>query len=506
METLFSVTATFASLPMLSILLLGLVLGILLGAMPGIGASQALALLFPLTFVMDVNQAILFFLAVYSAAEYGGSIPAILIRTPGTGAAAITVLDGNAMARKGLARKALRISLYSGVVGGIGSTLIFIAAGTTLGSVALMFGPSELFAVGILGLSIIGSFFGKDAARGFLATGLGLLLATIGSSGFGGLRFTFGQSYLLDGVPFVVIVIAFLAGPEVFRLLVENRRTVEVREKAEEESADRERNRISFAEARSLGPAVFRGTLIGTAVGIIPGAGASIGSLMAYSEERRWSKRPNEFGTGVPEGVAAPEAANNAVVAGVLVPSLALGIPGSGAAAILLGVLTSKGVVPGPLMFRDDTAFVMTVFVGLIIINIGMLFVGIVGTRPFAAVTKVPRRLLGPFVLALVVTGTYTYANYPPHVIMVLVLGLIAYLLEKIDFPVVPIVLAAVMGPIIESNLNRALTIQNGDLLAILSRPITLTILLLAVLTAIYSVVSTVRAARVGAAQAANEE
>ncbi|HUF82754.1 MAG TPA: tripartite tricarboxylate transporter permease [Burkholderiales bacterium] len=485
---------------LLLIMLAGVAIGIILGAMPGFGSSQALALLFPLTFAMSVDQAVLFFLAVYSAVEYGSSIPAILIRTPGSGASAITVLDGYAMARKGLARKALRISLYTGCAGGIISTVIFILAGTTLGHVALMFGPGELFAVGVFGLSIVASFFGGDAARGFLAAGIGLLLATVGSSGFGGLRFTFEQGYLTDGIPLVVIIIAFLAGPEAFRLLVDHRRVVEPRESGAPPDAGKD-NRISPAEARALIPTVLRSSLIGTAVGIIPGAGASVAAMLAYSEEQRWSKRPREFGTGINEGIAAPECANNAVVAGTLVPSLSLGIPGSGGAAILLGVLISKGVVPGPLLFRDHGTFVMTVFVGLLVVNVMMLVVGLIGNRPFGLVARVPMRILGPFVLLLIVVGTYAYANYAGHVVMVLVLSAIAYHFEKIHIPVVPIVLAFIMGPIIEDNFSRALTISAGDLSAVLLRPITAVILVLALATAVYSVRAMFKAVQLGASE-----
>jgi putative tricarboxylic transport membrane protein len=484
-----------ASPTLLLIMFAGVVVGIVLGAMPGFGSSQALALLFPLTFAMSVDQAVLFFLAVYSAVEYGSSIPAILIRTPGSGASAVTVLDGYTMARKGLARKALRISLYSGVVGGIVSTLVFVVAGTSLGHAALMFGPGELAAVGVFGLSIVASFFGRDAARGFLAAGIGLLLATVGSSGFGGLRFTFEQAWLTDGLPLVVIIIGFLAGPEAFRLLVDDRRTIEPRDR-HKESAAAAGNRITPQEARELLPGLVRSSLIGTAVGIIPGAGASVAAMLAYSEERRWSKHPEKFGTGIPEGIAAPECANNAVVAGTLVPSLSLGIPGSGGAAILLGVLISKGVVPGPLLFRDHGTFVMTVFVGLLAVNLMMLVVGLIGNRPFGLVARVPRRVLGPFVLLLIVVGAYAYDGYTGHVVMVLALSALAYHFEKIDIPVVPIVLAFIMGPIIEVNFNRALTITGGDLSAVLMRPITAVILLLALATAVYSVLTMMRVAR----------
>ena len=213
------------------IIISGVFLGILLGALPGFGSAQSLAILFPLTFVMSTSDSLIFLLAVYSAAEYGGSIPAILIKTPGTPANAISILDGYTMAQKGEPKRALQVSLISGVFGGLTSTLIFIVSGTTLAYFGLKFGPGEMFALGIFGLSIIGTFFGKNIAKGFFATGLGLLLATVGTSGFGGMRFVFDQAFLMDGIPLVVIVIGLLACPEAFKLLVDSKNEKNVEKK-----------------------------------------------------------------------------------------------------------------------------------------------------------------------------------------------------------------------------------------------------------------------------------
>ncbi|NRB18851.1 MAG: tripartite tricarboxylate transporter permease [Rhodobacteraceae bacterium] len=482
------------SIPVLIAIIGGVTLGVVLGALPGFGSSQSLALLFPLTFAMPADVAIIFFLAVYSAAEYGGSIPAILIRTPGTPAQAVTVLDGYTLAQKGYPNRALKISLVSGVIGGITSTLIFIFIGGWIASMALEFGPGEMFALGIFGLSVIGSFFGRDPTRGFLAAGLGLFLSTIGSSDFGGMRFTFDQAFLTDGIPLVVIIIAFLAGPEALRLLINHRKTVEKPKTVLTRDGNKTDDRFRKSDIRRLIPTWIRGSLIGTAIGAIPGAGASIGSLIAYGEEKRWSKRPKEeFGTGIPEGIAAPETANNAVVAGTLVPSLTLGIPGSGSAAILLSVLISKGVVPGPLLFGAEPELIASIFVGLLFINFWLLVLGLIYTRGFAYVSNVARRILGPFVFILILLGTYAYANYTAHVMLVIVLSLVAYWMVKIDIPVVPVVLAFVMGPIIESNLSRAMTIHVGDLSVVLSRPITIVILLLALATFLYSALGSMR-------------
>lgn len=467
----------------LLIMLVGIFVGTILGALPGFGAAQALALMFPFTFSMTPEAGTLFFIAIYAAAEYGGSIPAILIRTPGTTAAAITVLDGYPMAQQGKAGRALKISLYTGVVGSVASSFIFLFAASSLAWVGLQFGPSEMFAVGIFGLSIIGSFFGDSPVKGFIATGIGLFLATVGSSGFSGLRFTFGQAALLDGVPLLVVIIGVMAMPEAFDLMLA--RKGEDPELAKMTGGDKEANHVGWKVMRRLTPTMIRATLIGTAVGAIPGPGATVSSLLAYSEEKRYSKHPEKFGTGLDEGVAAPETANNAVVAGSLIPSLALGVPGSGAIAILLGLLISKGVVPGPLLFTQDSPLVMAVFLGLIVSALLMLGVGAAGVRVFAQVARIPRYILAPFVLMLLIIGTYSYQNYSAHVVMALILGAMAYWFEKIRIPVIPIVLAFVMAPIIEANLNRAMVIHGGDLSFFLTRPITIGLLLLALATVV---------------------
>lgn len=469
----------------LLLMFFGVVYGIVLGILPGFGSAQALALAFPFTYGMSTTGAVLFFVAIYSAAEYGGSIPAILIRTPGTPSSAVTVLDGYAMAQKGLPNRALQISLGCGVIGGIVSTIIFILAGAALSWIGLLFGPSQMFAVGVFGLSIIGGFLGKSAAKGFLATGIGLLLSTIGSSGFGGMRFTFNQAWLLDGIPLIVLIIGLLAVPEALHLIVDERKLVRERIDTATGAAAAKKDRMTFGDWRRLVPTILRGSLIGTLVGVQPGAGGTVASILAYNEEKRFSKNPELFGTGLDEGVAAPETANNAVVAGALVPTLTFGIPGSGASAILLGIMTTKGVVPGPSLFSQHGSFVMAVFFGLIVCNLIMLAVGLAGAKAWGQVTRIPPRVLGPFIMLLVVVGAYSYQTEGAHVIMTLVLGVIGYYFEKVEIPVVPIVLAFIMGSIIEQNLNRALTIDAGDVTAVLSQPITVVILLLSAATAI---------------------
>ncbi len=463
-----------------AVVLSGVIVGIVMGVLPGFGAAQALALMFPFTYGMNVATATLFMVAIYASAEYGGSIPAILIRTPGTTSSAMTVLEGYPMARKGLAGRALRLSLYSGVIGGFASSFMFIFFATSLAWIGLKFGPGEMFAIGILGLSIIGSFFGGSPTKGFLSTGLGLLLSTVGSSGFGGLRFTFNQPYLLDGIPLVIVIVAFFAMPEVFRLLIERRQETGAPEVVAVTGGDASQ-KVTLRDMIGYAPSLLRGCLIGVGNGSLPGHGATIGSVLTYNFEKRVSKHPEKFGTGAEEGIVAVEASNNATVAGALIPSLALGIPGSGAIAILLGLLVGKGVVPGPLLFAENPGYVMVVFCGLVACNCVLLIVGALGVRIFAPIAAIPPAILGPFVFLIIMIGAFSFQSDPADMLVVLVLGTLAYFLEKLDFPMVPVVLAFVTGPIIERNLARGLAIHNGDIGFLLSEPIALTILVIAV-------------------------
>ena len=470
----------------------GVILGVALGVLPGFGGSQALALLFPFTFMMDPAGAIMFMLAVYSAAEYGGSIPAILIRTPGTTAAVMTILDGAPMASGGRPKRALTISIVAGVTGGIISTIIFLLASSSLAWIGLKFGPSEMFAVGVFGLSIVGSFVGKDPNKAFLGATIGLLLATIGDSSFGGTRFVFNQPYLFDGVPLIVMIVAMLAGPEAIRLMLSLRSTASAKPASLDDNSAPE-DGFSIREYFKLIPTLLRGSFIGTFVGAIPGPGPTMAAVLAYNEEKRWSKAPQGFGTGKDEGIAAPESSNNAVVAGALVPALALGVPGSGAIAVLLGVLISKGISPGPTLFTDGGPLVLAIFIGLLLANIILLGVGLFGVRFFVPIARVPSGFLGPFVCLLLMVGVYAFDNSFSHVVMLICLAGFAFLLTKFGISTLPVILGFVMGPIIENNLGRALIIERGNLWDVVTTPIAASLLIVSVITAVFSYVRAVR-------------
>ena len=469
----------------IALIVLGVFIGTAFGILPGFGGSQALALTFPFTFFMEPASAVMFMLSIYSGAEYGGSIPAILIKTPGTSAAIMTMLDGSPMALKGRPRRALQISNVSGVVGGLLSSVIFIFTASGLAWVGLQFGPSELFAVGLLGLTIVGGFVGKEPVKAFIGCTLGLLLATVGDSSFGGTRLTFDQPFLYDGIPLIVMIMAFLAAPEAMRLMLaafaaaredHGERSVAADDLVKSGANDG----FGFRDVPKILPAALRGGLIGTAVGALPGPGPTVAAVLAYNEEKRWSKQRDLFGTGVDDAIAAPESSNNAVVAGALVPALALGVPGTGAIAILLGVLVSKGIVPGPTLFTQGGPLAMAIFIGLILCNIALLLVGWFGIRFFVPIAYVPAKILAPFVLTLLVVGAYAYDNSVVQVVMFLVLGGFAIILDKFGFSPLPVILGFVMGPIIETNLGRALIINRGDFVAAMSHPIALGLLVLA--------------------------
>jgi putative tricarboxylic transport membrane protein len=424
----------------------GVAWGILGGALPGISPSITMALLLPFTYGMDSTVAVVLLASTYVGAEYGGSIPAILIGTPGTNAAAATVIDGYAMKRQGKAGEALGISLYSGFVGGLFGLLVLVSLTERLSSVALAFTPSSYFALGILGLSVIASLSGDSLLKGLIAGVMGLMVATIGTDPVTGLnRFTFVQTNAPDW------------------------------EKATHESA-----RIRFPT-----PALWKriarpqaiGSFIGAFEGMVPGAGGSISSFLAYNEARRWSKHADEFGHGSPEGVAAPEAANNTVACTALVPMLSLGIPSSNSAAVLLGGFLMHELVPGPMLFVQHGEVVRGLYTGLFIANVAMLIIGYVIMGPCIWLVSRPKPYLMAFIYALVVSGVYAFQANLFNVGVALAFGVVGYALRLFKVPFLPMVLGVVLGFMVESNYRRALVLSNGDLTTFVRNPISAALL-----------------------------
>ena len=461
----------------------GVAWGIMGGALPGISPSITMALLLPFTYGMDPTAAIVMLASTYVGAEYGGSIPAILIRTPGTNAAAATVVDGYAMKQQGKAGEALGISLYSGFVGGLFGLFVLVLLTERLASVALAFTPAAYFALGVLGLSIIASLSGESLVKGLIAGVLGLMIGTIGTDPVTGLnRFTFDSPELLNGVPAILVMVGLFAISE---LLVQTGAPGW-------EKATREGTRIRFPK-----PAMWRrlalpqaiGSVVGAIEGIVPGGGGTVSAFLAYNEAKRWSRHKEDFGHGSPEGVAAPEAANNTVACTALVPMLSLGIPGSNSAAVLLGGFLIHGLIPGPLLFVQHAEVVNGLYVGLFTANVAMVIVGYLMMTPCLWLVSRPKPYLMAFIYALVVSGVYAIENSLFHVGVALAFGALGYAMRYFKVPFLPMVLGVVLGFMVESNYRRALVLSSGDHMTFMQDRISAGLLLVATLFVIGSLV-----------------
>lgn len=468
--------STIAHGPVLFAIVAGVLIGILTGVLPGLSASTAVALMVPFTFGMDPVVAVLLLVSVYLAGEYGGSITAIAIGTPGTPAAAATMLDGYELTKQGKPGLALTTSVVASSIGGIIGAIVLFAFSEPLARVALSFGAPEYFSLAVFGLAIIASLAGDNLLKGFLVMFIGLFLKTIGLDGFTGEeRYTFGIDKLLDGLSFIPALIGLFAMSSVFHDI--------------EKSASRAREvALSFAmprlrELAGLWKVYLHSSLLGSVIGVLPGAGATITSFICYNEAKRFSKNKDKFGTGCLEGVAAPEAGNNAVVGGSLVPLLTLGIPGSATSAVLLGALMLHNIQPGPLLFQTNGEIVYGIFAGLIVACLAQLVLGLIGVPVWIKVISAPRPLMLAVIGTISVIGSYGYNNSVVDVWVMFAFGLLGYILRKLDFPVTPIILALVLGGILEENFRRALIISGGSYSIFVTQPISVGLLVLAVLS-----------------------
>jgi putative tricarboxylic transport membrane protein len=462
----------------------GVAWGILGGALPGISPSITMALLVPFTYGMDPIVAVVLLASTYVGAEYGGSIPAILIRTPGTNAAAATVVDGYAMKQQGKAGEALGISLYSGFVGGLFGLVVLVLLTERLASVALAFTPTSYFALGVLGLSVIASLAGESLVKGLMAGVLGLMIATVGTDPVAGMnRFTFDSPDLLSGIPPILVMVGLFAVSELFA------------QSGEPPGLERQPEggvRIRFpnrAMWRRLALPQAIGSVIGTFEGIMPGGGGAISSFLAYNEARRWSRHKEEFGKGSPEGIAAPETANNTVACTALVPMLSLGIPSSNSAAVLLGGFLIHGLNPGPLLFLEHPDVVTGLYAGLLAANVAMLILGYVIMMPCIWLVSRPKPYLMAFIYALVVSGVYAIETSLFHVGLVLAFGVLGYAMRMFKVPFLPMVLGVVLGFMVESNYRRALVLSGGDHMTFIQDPISAGLLTVAMLFVVGSLV-----------------
>jgi putative tricarboxylic transport membrane protein len=459
-------------------IVLGTALGLVVGALPGLSATMALALLLPLTFPLPPETGLCMLASLYLSAMYGGSVAAIILRTPGTPAAAATVVDGFPMGARGEAGRALGISLTASLVGGIISGIALLTAAPFLGRLVLLFGPVELFALAVLGITMIGTLSKGSAVKGLLSGALGLLLSTVGMDATTGTpRFTFDNINLFSGIPFTVALIGLFSIPQALALAEQSRGV--------QAAANQIRDRVlpRMAEFLRLLPNIVRSSFIGIVTGVIPGTGGDTASWFAYNEAKRFAKDKSQFGKGDPAGVAAPEAANNAVVGGALVPTIALGIPGSSSAAVLLGGLMVHGILPGPTLLTDHGAITYTLIWAIILANIPLFVLGLGLTRLCIMVTRVPKMVVALTIVVLSVIGSLAINNNFFDVWLMLGFGALGYVFDRARIPTAPMVIGLVLGFLLDSSLAQSLLIGFGSWLVFLESPVSAALLMIALLS-----------------------
>ncbi len=458
---------------------IGVFLGTIIGVLPGIGPSAGIALLIPVTFGMNPTSALIMMCGIYYGTKYGGSTTAILIRTPGEAASVMTSIDGYEMAKKGRAGAALAVSaigsFIAGTLGVIGLTIFAVP----LSSMALKFGPAEYFTLMLFAMTAVSTLTGKSPAKGLLATILGLMIATIGIDlQSGQARYTMGIPEFQDGVGFVVVVVGLFAVAEVFRGL-------EDIYKGTGAKAMRITGKLWLTKEewmRSIGP-IWRGGIIGFIIGVLPGAGGTIASIMSYTTEKRLSKHPEEFGHGAIEGVAGPEAANNSDTAGAMVPLLTLGIPGGGATAVLMGAFIMYGIQPGPLLFQNRPDLVWGLINSMYIGNVMLLILNLPLIGIFVQLLKIPSGILYPLIIAISVIGAYAINGSMTDLYLILIFGVVGYVFDKIDIPVAPLVLSLVLGGMMEQSFRQAMTISGGNPKIFFGSVITVTLVAMSVIS-----------------------
>jgi putative tricarboxylic transport membrane protein len=441
----------------------GVALGQIVGVLPGIGPSAAIALLLPLTYGSSPTAAIIMFAGIYYGAQYGGTLTSVLISVPGESSTVMTSIDGHQMALQGRGGVALGIAAIGSFVAGTLGTLGLMLLAPPLARAALAFGPPEYFALVVLGLTALAAV-GSSLLKG-LATGvLGLILGTIGIDPQTGVsRFDFGFVWLLDGIEFIVLTVALFGVGEVLASCTMG---------AARSVADIRDVLPTRADLRASSMPVLRGSFIGFVIGVLPATGATIASFVAYIVEKKVARDPSRFGRGAIEGVAGPEASNNAAAAGAMVPMLALGVPGSGTTAVILGALIMFGLRPGPEMFDKNAELVWAVIASMYIGNALLLVMNLPLAGLFARLLKVPYHWLYPPILALCVAGVYSQANSLEDCWLLIGFGVLGWLMKRYDWPAAPMILGLVLGPLLETALRQSLTLSHGSGLIFLSRPI----------------------------------
>jgi putative tricarboxylic transport membrane protein len=460
--------------------LVGVTVGTAIGVLPGLGPALTIALLLPLTYKVDATAAFILFAGIYYGAMYGGSTTSILLNTPGETATIVTSLEGNKMARRGRAGAALATaaigSFVAGTIGTVGIT--FLAEPVV--NFALKFGPAEYFSLMVLAFVTVSAVLGRSALRGLTSLAIGIFLGLIGidlQTGTG--RFTFGLTELLDGINVIVVAVGLFAVGETLYLAC-FKRPAEAQVLSVEGGVYMTREDWS----RSWRP-WLRGSAIGFPIGAMPAGGAEVPTFLSYFLEKRLSRKPEEFGHGAIEGVAGPEAANNASAAGVLVPMLALGLPTSATAAIMLSAFQSYGISPGPLLLQQQAALVWGLIASLYIANVMLLVLNLPLVGLWVKMLKIPQPLLYGGILVLATVGTYGITQSQVDLILLYAMGLMGLVMRLLDFPTAPVIIGMILGPLAEQEFRRAMTIGEGNLMVFLEKPLSLALLVLALLAVV---------------------
>ncbi|HPZ16029.1 MAG TPA: tripartite tricarboxylate transporter permease [Sphaerochaeta sp.] len=456
---------------------IGMILGIIVGAIPGLTSDLGIILMIPLTYTLEPTVAILALVSIYVGGTYGGSITAILINTPGTSANAASLFDGYPMAQKGEAYKALSMALYASTIGGLIGAFVLLFLAPPIAKVTLKFGPAEYLALAVFGLSVIAGVSNENIFKGLIGACIGIFVSTIGLDVISGtVRFTFGNIQLRRGIDLIIALIGLFAISEILMKAKYNPKT----DRTVVDASSITKMKITKEEYKRCRKPITIGTIIGVIIGATPGTGGGLAAFIAYNQVKQTSSHPETFGKGEIEGVAASESANNAACGGTMIPMLTLGVPGDGATAILMGAFMVHGLVPGPMLFKEQGSILYAIMIGSIIVNICLWVFGKFFTRFYAHITRIPFELLACIVLTFCAAGAFSTNNNIYDVYYIFIFGILAYYLRLMNFQMVPILLGIVLGPLAEMNFRRALILSDGSYMIFIKRPISLAFLLIA--------------------------
>lgn len=486
-QLLLEALQTIAQPMNLLLIIGGMLLGVFFGALPGISSSMGIVLMIPFTYYMGIIPSIIMLVALYAGSAYGGSITAILFNTPGTPEAVATTFDGYPMAQKGKAGKALGLAMSASAAGGVFSVLVMLLLAPSLSRVALKIQSAEYFALTLLGIACISSVGSKNLSKALITGFLGILIAMMGLDPMTGVsRMTFGHLNLLNGVEFIPVMIGAFAMSEVFKQVIHRNDE----EKEFDTSAGISLESLSLKEFFSHKVTLIKSSIIGTLIGILPGTGGSIASIVSYGEAVRSAKDKDRFGEGAPEGVVAPEAANNAAAGGAMIPTLVLGIPGSPTTAIILAALVLQGLQPGPQLMSEQPLLLYCIFFSMLIASLVVFVGGRFAVKAFAAILKLPYALIAPMIVMFSMIGSYAIANDLFQIWVMIGFGVFGYFMRKYEFSPASLILGLVLGKMMEENFRRQLLLTSGDYSSFVTRPISLVFLIAVVFVLFFPIIS----------------